>query len=48
MVLGQGIRSSLDAALPAGVMLAASGWLGLVLVEPSCGFVWDLIGGKAA
>lgn len=32
MVLGQGTRSSLDTALPAVVMLAASGWLGLVLV----------------
>lgn len=48
VVLGQGTRSSLDAALPAVVMLAASGWLGLVLVGRSCGFVWCLIGGKAA
>lgn len=29
-------------------MLAASGWLGLVFVERSRGFVWCLIGGKAA
>jgi hypothetical protein len=29
-------------------MLAESGWLGLVLVERSRGFVWGLIGGKAA
>jgi hypothetical protein len=29
-------------------MLAASGWLGLLLVKRSRGFVWGLIGGKAA
>ena len=48
VALGQGTRSSLDTASPAVVMLAASGWLVLVLVEGFRGFVWCLIGGKAA
>lgn len=49
-MLGQGTRSSLDAASPAGVMLAALGLLllGLMLVERSHDFVPGLIGGKAA
>jgi hypothetical protein len=47
-MLGHGTRSSFDAASPAVVTLAASGRLGLVLVESSCGFAWDLIGDKAA